>query len=418
MDYYEILEVDRDAEIKEIRKSYKRLALRYHPDKNIGNDEATEKFKKISQAYQVLSNQKNRSAYDKNGNVKFDFDNPKEFFKKIFEDIPIKYIEFVNNFIIELLNSPECELTLKMFSYLACNENVIRILEIFKEDLNDDIKIIIDNFIYKLKEKLEKKKAEKENEIRKEEMIDVGEYLKKINFKKKKIDYIEDKDFFKNKDNDIEFNVNCKLEDIYNKVQKTINISRIRKTKDKLDDFVFRGHNYYNEKKKLIFPAHYRPTIKFKNEGNDLPGSNKSGDIIINIFAKEHSLFKIVNNYDLMMDRKISIYELYNGCNFTIKYFNDRVIKIRASKNINENFIQKVDGLGLPIPWKNKYGSLLIRFKVEYPKIEYNSNEEKLLFKMFPPINDGENEYMNKEEYLLDSEFVFMDEKIDEEIEE
>ena len=49
-DYYEILEVTREATDTEIKKSYRRLAVKYHPDKNPGNAEAEEKFKQISQA--------------------------------------------------------------------------------------------------------------------------------------------------------------------------------------------------------------------------------------------------------------------------------------------------------------------------------------------------------------------------------
>jgi len=63
-DYYQILGVDRNASQEEIKKAYRRLALKYHPDKNKGNPEAIEKMKEINEAYSVLSDPKKRREYD------------------------------------------------------------------------------------------------------------------------------------------------------------------------------------------------------------------------------------------------------------------------------------------------------------------------------------------------------------------
>ncbi len=66
-DYYEILGVERNAQEAEIKKSYRQLALQYHPDRNPGNTEAEEKFKEASEAYEVLHDQEKRSLYDRYG---------------------------------------------------------------------------------------------------------------------------------------------------------------------------------------------------------------------------------------------------------------------------------------------------------------------------------------------------------------
>ena len=64
MDYYKILGVDRNADTGEIKKAYRKLALKYHPDRNKGDKEAEEKFKQISEAYAVLSDKNKRQQYD------------------------------------------------------------------------------------------------------------------------------------------------------------------------------------------------------------------------------------------------------------------------------------------------------------------------------------------------------------------
>ena len=66
-DYYEVLGVTRTATVVEIKKSYRVLAIKYHPDKNPGNKEAEEKFKEAAEAYDVLSNDEKRARYDRFG---------------------------------------------------------------------------------------------------------------------------------------------------------------------------------------------------------------------------------------------------------------------------------------------------------------------------------------------------------------
>ena len=67
MDYYKILGVERTATKVEIKKAYRKLAMKYHPDRNPGDKEAEEMFKKINEAYQVLSDDEKRAIYDKYG---------------------------------------------------------------------------------------------------------------------------------------------------------------------------------------------------------------------------------------------------------------------------------------------------------------------------------------------------------------
>jgi len=68
-DYYNILEVSKDASKEEIKKAYRKQALRYHPDKNPNDKAAEDKFKEAAEAYEVLSNDEKRSRYDRFGHA-------------------------------------------------------------------------------------------------------------------------------------------------------------------------------------------------------------------------------------------------------------------------------------------------------------------------------------------------------------
>jgi molecular chaperone DnaJ len=94
-DYYEILGITREVEIEEIKKVYRKLALKHHPDKNPGDKTSEEKFKEIGEAYEVLSDPQKRAAYDQYGHAAFDrrsggfargggFHDPFDIFREVF----------------------------------------------------------------------------------------------------------------------------------------------------------------------------------------------------------------------------------------------------------------------------------------------------------------------------------------------
>ena len=125
MDYYRILEIKEDADFSDIKKKYRKLAIKYHPDKNPGDDEAVKKFREITEAYEILGDEKKRKEYDnkrkfkngqenkKNENLKNrnDFsDNNFSFGKEFFKSASEMKEMFENSFNLNKMGKKKVEM--------------------------------------------------------------------------------------------------------------------------------------------------------------------------------------------------------------------------------------------------------------------------------------------------------------------
>src|SRR6266478_2072405 len=68
-DYYEVLSVTKEADGEAIKRAYRKLAMQYHPDRNVGDEEAEERFKEAAEAYEVLRDPAKRQRYDRYGHA-------------------------------------------------------------------------------------------------------------------------------------------------------------------------------------------------------------------------------------------------------------------------------------------------------------------------------------------------------------
>ena len=387
-DYYQILNVDKTASEEDIKKSYKKLALQYHPDKNPGNDEACEKFKEVSEAYSVLSNKDKRAQYDMMGTVDESFggEDPFFVFNNIFQQhmnnfMNMKYEDNINlgNIFGNMTGMPQ-----GAFPF----GNIHVRVHTFPTDVFPQNEKIFDNTQFHFQENEE----EEFNEI-----PNLPNIFKNLFNKDKKINKEKPIKIINGKPDNLVYNITVNFKDIYNKKMKKITILRKRKK-----------NGVYIEKKKKIEIPIYGKEILLENEGDELKNYKDKGDVIINIFNEKDLNFKRINEYDILTYKDISICQFYTGFVYDLILPHGEVLKVQSEKMKNKNhLIQKINQKGLPYIDDNedeKNGNLYVLYKIIFPE-----NIDELKNIEVYKENDNINDY-NIIAYNCDFDEIFKNE--------
>lgn len=350
-DLYNILELDTNASEFDIKKQFRKLALKYHPDKN--NDTgACEKFNQIRIAYDILSDQNKKQKYDK-------MIEPK---KKHFTDTIFLFLKQITNpkTIHNLMNNPE------IINDISNGDVNIIAQKIIQKILNDididiDIKELTNIFLHSPsieKELNDKIQINRQMQTKKNDSISVESIEHSY----------ETSDF-----NTLHIfgNIKTNLDDIYHNRLKEIIIKRKIYTTDKV---ITETNTYY-------VPL-YDSKIEITDAGDKIKKNNEieNGHVFLKVYCKKDKTKKLIRNgYDIIYNDKITLYELFNGFTKDIEYFGS-TLNISSLNPLTEyrfdgNKISiLISNKGLPYDQDGNRGNLIINYNL----IKKNNFDELL----------------------------------------
>jgi DnaJ-class molecular chaperone len=418
-DYYNLLELDRNATNEDIKKNYRKMAMKYHPDKNQGNEEASNMFKEISNAYSILSNPDKRREYDIVGDVDDSFDgmeDPFNVFNNIFQQhmhsfMNMQYDDNINiNSIINNIpgfqntDLPFGNVHIRVHTFPVENTmlgNIFsgdnKINSIFNhgnsgfnndnnsfndnDDNIEDINIgsLFSNIFNKFKNGKEtpNNKTKSRNDMNNRNRNDMNNRNRNdmnnrnrndMNNRNRNDMNNHNRNDMNNKKEEIHlkppdkiYNVEVSLAEIYEQENKKININRTR----------YKDGIYIDKKKKIEIPV-YAKEILLKEQGDQLKNYKEKGDIIINIFNKKEDNFKRINEYDILTFMNIELNKLYSAFCYELILPNKEVLFVQSEKMISgKTLLQRINNKGIPYKddtdtWKK--GNLYIMYNIIFPE--------------------------------------------------
>ncbi len=336
-DYYKILGVDKNTSKDDIKKAYRKLAIKYHPDKNPDDKQSEEKFKEVSEAYQVLSDPKKKSSYDMGGS--FDFGD--------FDDMFGGGINF-NDIFGGFGRRPQQKPPRKGSSLrISVSVSLEEVLNGTKKEIKYKRKVkckICDGTGSKNKEMDPCLRCSNTGQVAAEKRTALGPM-------RVLIDCPECQGVGKKSKKDCPACNGTSIAD--EAVTEEINIPK----------GVYEGLEF--------------AIIKRGNEAKGLGGA--SGDLLIHIKEEPHQIFKR-NGGDLMCDCYISFAEAVDGAQVTVPGIEENY-KIAIEKGTPGGKILRLRKKGVPIYGIPSTGDLLIRINIYVPT-ELNKTSEKLIEKL------------------------------------
>mgnify|MGYP001586340456 CR=1 FL=1 len=349
-DYYKILGIEKGASQDEIKKAFRHLARKHHPDVNQGNKESEDKFKEVNEAFQVLGNEKKKAQYDQYGSSAFSQEDMSGFreanfnFDDLFSDLGIGDI----------------------FNMFSGGRGRRRQREDYEEgaDLRFDLEISLEEAF---------------NGVKKEIVVPINEICKNC-------------DGNGAESNDIETCDKCKgsgeIKNIrrqgytqfvsVNSCDKCRGIGKI--ISKYCTECKGRGKNEKEKKIDIKIPKGIGHGQHLRIEGAGELGRNApDGDLYIVIHVKNHPNFKREDE-NLFLEKSIGLSTAIFGGNVEIQGIDKKLnLKIPASTQSHTPF--KLEGQGMPFVNSKGRGDLYVLVNVEIPKM--NKNKEKLFKDLF-----------------------------------
>ncbi len=345
-DYYKILGVSKEASQEEIKKAFRQLARKYHPDVNQGNKDAEEKFKEINEAFQVLGNPDKKQQYDQYGSASFSQEDLRGFRSQgfSFEDL---FNDFGFGDIFDIFNHQKENNRYENYKEGA---DLKYDLEITLEEAFFGIKKTIEIFVHEICKKCRGLGAEEKNLKDCDKCHGTGErrIVKKQGFTQ----FIS-----------------------VSSCDKCLGSGKIA---TKYCDLC-KGKGEIEKKQKIEvkIPPGINHGQYLRLEGKGELGKNApSGDLYILIYIKKHQRFKR-DEENLFLDKNIDLATAIFGGKIEIQGI-DKKIKLKIPPGTQSHTHFRIKKQGMPLLNSKERGDLFVRIIVEIPKLK---KEQENLFK-------------------------------------